>query len=90
MSDLLLQRQLIAQKMKQKRQTGAGGMVQASNISSAQLSGRSSAWQHELYGNDANLWLHRIAFPFFHFFSAVLLASIYSLVDYRLRWSTTL
>ncbi|XP_015119226.1 protein king tubby [Diachasma alloeum] len=29
------QRQLLAEKMKQKRQSGAGGMVQASNISSA-------------------------------------------------------
>ena len=47
---ILFQRQLIAQKMKQKRQTGAGGMIQASNISSAQLSGRSSAWQNELHG----------------------------------------
>ncbi|XP_058806909.1 protein king tubby isoform X2 [Phymastichus coffea] len=45
------QRQLIAQKMKQKRQTGAGGMIQASNVSSAQLTGRSSAWQHAIHGH---------------------------------------
>lgn len=36
--------------MKQKRQTGAGGMVQASNISSATLGGRSAGWQRDLRG----------------------------------------
>ncbi|XP_014211117.1 protein king tubby [Copidosoma floridanum] len=50
------QRQLIAQKMKQKRQTGAGGMVQASNISSATLGRRSSGWQHELQGYDGSFY----------------------------------
>lgn len=30
--------------MKQKRQSGAGGMVQASNISSTQLSSHSTKW----------------------------------------------
>lgn len=52
---LLLQRQLIAQKMKQKRQTGAGGMVQASNISSAGLTGRTAVWQSDLHGM---IWMH--------------------------------
>ncbi|XP_058806908.1 protein king tubby isoform X1 [Phymastichus coffea] len=55
------QRQLIAQKMKQKRQTGAGGMIQASNVSSAQLTGRSSAWQHAIHGYDGPL--HYAMFP---------------------------
>ncbi|KAJ8675288.1 hypothetical protein QAD02_011074 [Eretmocerus hayati] len=49
------QRQLIAQKMKQKRQSGAGGMIQASNVSSAQLSGRSGGWQHEMHGYDGSI-----------------------------------
>ncbi|KAL7289908.1 hypothetical protein TKK_0016298 [Trichogramma kaykai] len=49
------QRQLIALKQKQKRQTGAGGMVQASNISSAQRNSRSAAWQHEVHGYDGTL-----------------------------------
>lgn len=35
--------------MKQKRQTGAGGMIQASHISSAQLTGR-SGWQNDIQG----------------------------------------
>ncbi|XP_034948546.1 protein king tubby [Chelonus insularis] len=38
------QRQLIAQKMKQKRQTGAGGMVQASGIQGTQLRSQSAKW----------------------------------------------
>lgn len=43
--------------MKQKRQTGAGGMVQASHISSAQLTGR-SGWQNDIQGTfDGNLLL---------------------------------
>lgn len=40
--------------MKQKRQTGAGGMVQASNISSTQLTSHSTKWMNpnkELRGN---------------------------------------
>ncbi|XP_066586249.1 protein king tubby [Prorops nasuta] len=40
------QRQLIVQKMKQKRQTGAGGMVQASNISTTQLTSHSTKWMN--------------------------------------------
>jgi len=50
----LIQRQLIAQKMKQKRQTGASGMVQASNVSSTQLTYHSNKWTNsnkELHGN---------------------------------------
>ncbi|XP_046748157.1 protein king tubby isoform X1 [Diprion similis] len=49
------QRQIIAQKMKQKRQSGAGGMVQASNISSSQYSSHSTKWlnpNRELHGYD--------------------------------------
>ncbi|XP_011296771.1 protein king tubby isoform X2 [Fopius arisanus] len=38
------QRQLLAEKMKQKRQSGAGGMVQASNIPSAQYKSHSAKW----------------------------------------------
>ena len=52
------QRQLIAQKMKQKRQSGAGGMVQASNISSTQLTSHSTKWMNpnkELRGYDGPL-----------------------------------
>ncbi|XP_012273640.1 protein king tubby isoform X2 [Orussus abietinus] len=52
------QRQLIAQKMKQKRQSGAGGMVQASNISSTQLTSHSTKWMNpnkELHGYDGPL-----------------------------------
>ncbi|XP_011502057.1 PREDICTED: protein king tubby [Ceratosolen solmsi marchali] len=48
------QRQLIAQKMRQKRQTGASGMIQASNAS-AQFTGRSTVWQNELHGYDGPL-----------------------------------
>ncbi|XP_015185008.1 PREDICTED: protein king tubby isoform X1 [Polistes dominula] len=47
------QRLLIAQKMKQKRQTGAGGMVQASNISTTQLTSHNMKWinpNKELHG----------------------------------------
>lgn len=47
------QRQLIAQKMKQKRQTGASGMVQASNLSATQLTSHSTKWLNpnkELHG----------------------------------------
>ncbi|XP_015603772.1 protein king tubby isoform X2 [Cephus cinctus] len=43
------QRQLIAQKMKQKRQSGAGGMVQSSNISSTQLTSHSTKWMNASY-----------------------------------------
>lgn len=32
--------------MKQKRQSGAGGMVQASNISSTQLTSHSTKWMN--------------------------------------------
>lgn len=41
--------------MKQKRQTGAGGMVQASNISSGQFKSHSAKWvtpTRELHGYD--------------------------------------
>ncbi|XP_014605187.1 protein king tubby isoform X2 [Polistes fuscatus] len=47
------QRLLIAQKMKQKRQSGAGGMVQASNISTTQLTSHNMKWinpNKELHG----------------------------------------
>lgn len=40
--------------MKQKRQSGAGGMVQASNILSTQLTSHSTKWMNpnkELRGN---------------------------------------
>ncbi|XP_012255738.2 protein king tubby [Athalia rosae] len=49
------QRQIIAQKMKQKRQSGAGGMVQASNISSTTYNSHSTKWlnpNRELHGYD--------------------------------------
>lgn len=44
--------------MKQKRQTGASGMVQASNISSAQLTSHSTKWinpNKELHGSINNI-----------------------------------
>ncbi|XP_043266948.1 protein king tubby [Venturia canescens] len=52
------QRQLIAQKMKQKRQSGAGGMVQASNVPGVQLNSHSTKWMNpsnELHGYDGPL-----------------------------------
>lgn len=44
--------------MKQKRQSGAGGMVQASNISNTQLTSHSTKWMNphkELRGMFNNL-----------------------------------
>lgn len=46
--------------MKQKRQTGASGMVQASNISSAQLTSHSNKWMNpnkELHGS-MQIWVY--------------------------------
>ena len=45
--------------MKQKRQTGASGMVQASNLSAAQLTSHSTKWLN------ANKELHGDFLPFF-------------------------
>lgn len=71
--------------MKQKRQSGAGGMVQASNISTTQLTSHTMKWinpNKELHGKIDIYNNSKYYFNIIHFHV--------DLNFYRIRWAITI